>query len=90
MDITSNSYIRSSLGKVVQTEVDPSEYGILEKIVKKRKMTIKEAVREAITSWVGLQTPLSEDPLFKVKPTKTGVKTDASKLDAILYGRRNK
>lgn len=77
------------MGKVVQTEVDTSEYGILERIVKRRKMTIKEAVREAITSWVGLQTPLNEDPLFKVKPARTGVKTNASKLDEALYGRRN-
>jgi len=52
-------------------------------------MTIKEAVREAITSWVGLQTPLNEDPLFNVKPARTGVKTNASKLDEVLYGRRS-
>lgn len=77
------------MGKVVQTEVDPSEYAILERIVKRRKMTIKEAVREAITSWVGLQTPLNEDPLFNVKPARTGVKTNASKLDEALYSRRS-
>jgi hypothetical protein len=76
--------------KVVQTEVDPSEYGILQRTAKRRKMTIKEAVREAIMSWVGLQTPLDEDPLFKVKPARTGVKTNASKLDEALYGRRNR
>jgi len=79
-----------AMGKVVQTEVDPSEYRILESIVKKRRMTIREAVREAISSWVGLQTPLDEDPIFKVKPAETGVKTDSSKLDGILYGRRRK
>jgi len=78
------------MGKVVQTEVDPSEYGILEKIVRKRGMTIKEAVREAIESWVGLQTPLEEDPLFKLKPARTGVKTDSSNLDEALYGRHRK
>ncbi len=77
-------------GKVVQTEVNPSEYEILEKIVRKRRMTIKDAVRDAITSWIGLQTPLEEDPLFKVKPTRTGVKTESSRLDDALYGRRGK
>jgi len=80
----------SIMGKVVQTEVDPSEYAILENIVRKRGMTIKEAVREAIESWVGLQTPLEEDPLFKLKPARTGVRTDSSKLDEVLYGRRRK
>jgi hypothetical protein len=75
--------------RVVQTEVDASEYGLLEKIVKRRKMTIKDAVREAIVSWVGLQTPLNEDALFTVKPVRTGVKTNSSRLDETLYGRRN-
>jgi hypothetical protein len=78
------------MGKVVQTEVDPTEYEVLEKIVRKRQMTIKEAVREAVASWIGLQTPLEEDPLFKLKPVRTGVKTDSSKLDDALYGRRRK
>jgi len=77
-------------GKVVQTEVNPSEYEVLEKIVRKRRMTIKDAVRDAITSWIGLQTPLEEDPLFKLKPTRTGVKTESSRLDEALYGRRGK
>jgi hypothetical protein len=80
----------STTGKVVQTEVDPTEYEVLEKIVRKRQMTIKEAVREAVASWIGLQTPLEEDPLFKLKPVRTGVKTDSSKLDDALYGRRRK
>jgi hypothetical protein len=57
------------LGKVVQTKVDPSEYRILQRTAKGRKMTIKEVVREAITSWVGASNPLDEDPLFKVKPS---------------------
>jgi hypothetical protein len=80
----------SIMGKVVQTEIDPSEYGILEAIVKKRRLTIKQAVREAIESWVGLQTPLEEDPLFKLKPARTGVRTDSAKLDEALYGRRRR
>lgn len=73
--------------KVVQTEVDETAYKALEAIVRRRRLTIKDAVREAIVSWVGFQTPISEDPLLKLKPVKTGVKTDASKLDKMLYGR---
>lgn len=73
------------MAKVVQTEVESSEYEMLEKILKKRRMTIKEAVREAIVNWIGLQTPISEDPLFKLEPAKTGVKTDSSRIDELLY-----
>ncbi len=76
------------MGKVVQTEVNPADYEALEKVVKKRRITIKEAVREALTSWIGLQTPLDEDPIFKLRPRRTGVKTDSSKLDDLLYSRR--
>jgi len=64
-------------------------YKALETIVRKRHITIKDAVREAIVSWIGLQTPVAEDPLLRLKPVKTGVKTDASKLDEILYGGRH-
>jgi len=63
-------------------------YKALEAIVRKRRVTIKDAVREAIVSWIGLQTPVAEDPLLRLKPVRTGVKTDASKLDEILYGGR--
>jgi hypothetical protein len=78
------------MGKVVRTEVDASDYDILESIAKKRKMTIKEAVREAIESSIAPQMPLEEDPLFKITPTRTRVKTDSSKLDEVLHGRRRK
>jgi hypothetical protein len=74
--------------KVVQTEVNEKEYKALEAIAKRRNLTIKSAVRRAIASWIGLQAPVSEDPLLKLKPEKTGVKTDASRLDEVLYGRR--
>ncbi len=73
----------------MQTEVNQADYEALEKMVKRRRITIKEAVREAVASWIGLQTPLDEDPLFKIKPRRTGVKTDSSKLGELLYGRRN-
>jgi len=74
--------------KVVQTELDERAYKTFESIAKERKLTIKDAVRGAISSWVGLQTPISEDSLLKLEPEKTGVRTDASRLDEMLYGRR--
>lgn len=72
-------------GKVVQTELVKQEYEIFQKVVEKRGLTIKQGLREAIQQWVSTQIAVEEDPLFKVKPVKTGVKTNSSKLDKLLY-----
>ena len=73
-------------GKVVQTELKEKEYEALRRVVEKRRLTIKQGLREAIQQWIAAQTSLEEDLLFKVKPVKTGVKTDSSNLDRALYG----
>ena len=72
--------------KIVQTELEGKEYEILRRVVEKRGMTIKQGLREAIQQWVAAQIPIGDDPLFRVKPIKTGVETDASNLDGSLYG----
>jgi hypothetical protein len=71
--------------KVVQTELDDKEYMLLKEAVDKKGLSLKKGVREAVLQWVSTQIPVSEDPLFKVKPVRTGVETDASKLDGRLY-----
>jgi hypothetical protein len=71
--------------KVVQTELVEQEYQLLQKTAEKRGVTIKHGLREAIQQWISAYTPMSEDPLLKVKPVKTGVKTDSSRLDKLLY-----
>jgi len=71
--------------KVVQTELVEREYELFRKAVEKKGLTIKQGLREAVQQWVGTQIGVAEDPLFKVKPVKTGVKTDSSKLDKLLY-----
>ncbi len=72
--------------KVVQTELEVKEYEVLRRVVEKRGLTIKQGLREAIRQWIAMQASLEEDPLFKVKPVKTGVETDSSNLDRSLYG----
>ena len=74
--------------KVVQTELEAAEYELLKKTVEKRGISLKKGLREAVNQWVTTQIPVSEDPLFKVKPVKTGVETDSSKLDKTLYGEK--
>jgi len=70
--------------KVVQTDLD-DEYRLLKKATEKRGITIKAGLREAILQWVSTQIPVSEGPLFKLEPVRTGVKTDSSNLDGALY-----
>ena len=72
--------------KVVQTDLDDNEYNLLKEVIAKRGLTLKKGLREAVRQWVLAQIPVSEDPLFKLAPVKTGVETDASKLDGLLYG----
>ena len=72
--------------KNVQTELPEEEYRLLVKTVKENNLTIKEGVREAVRQWIETKIPLSEDPLFGLKPVKTGVRTDSSRLDEELYG----
>jgi len=71
--------------KVVQTELEEDEYLLLKKAVEKKSMSLKSGLREAVHQWVTTQIPLSEDPLFKVEPVSTGIKTDSSRLDDALY-----
>lgn len=72
--------------KIVQTELEVKEYEILRRVVGKRGLTIKQGLREAVRQWIAAQIPIGDDPLFRVKPVKTGVETDASNLDGPLYG----
>lgn len=72
--------------KVVQTELPEEEYALLKKTAKEKNLSIKDGVREAVRQWIETQMPLQEDPLFKLRPVKTGVKSDSANLDKELYG----
>jgi hypothetical protein len=72
--------------KNVQTELPEEEYRLLVKTAKEKNITIKQGVREAVRQWIETSITLAEDPLFELKPVKTGVRTDSSKLDEELYG----
>ena len=80
-----NVFVYKMARKVVQTELEDMEYELLKRTVEKRGISIKKGVREAVHQWVTTQIPVSEDPLFKIEPVKTGVETDSSNLDKTLY-----
>jgi hypothetical protein len=74
--------------KVVQTELEPSDYETLLSLAKSKNMTIKEAAREALRLWSASVSNLSEDPLFKLKPVEFKVKVKSDEIEAFLYKRR--
>lgn len=76
------------MGKIVQVELDEREYRQLLVTSEKIGIAIEKALREAIIDWVRDREQLSEDPIFRLKPKNTGVKTDSSKLDEQLYRER--
>jgi len=76
------------MAKVVQTELDEQEYRRLKEFSKSRRLSIKKTLRDAAMYYLEEKTPPESDPIFKVKPRKTGVKTDASRLDEQLYSEK--
>ena len=75
----------SMVDRVIQTDLSEKEYKLLRKAVERRRITIKEGLREAVRQWIETQIPVEEDPLFKIEPVRTGVKTDSSDIDRRLY-----
>jgi hypothetical protein len=83
-------FIRVTQGKrkVVQTELEQGDYETLVRLAKRKKMTIKEAAREALRLWSASVSDLSEDPLFKLKPVEFKVRVRSDDLEAFLYKKR--
>ncbi len=71
--------------KVVQIELSNSEYEALAQTAKSLKLTIKQAVKEALKEWTVAKCDLSSDPLFSIRPAKFRVKIRADRLDEYLY-----
>ncbi len=75
--------------KVVQTQVNETEYGLLAAYAKARKTTIKDAVREAIRKLTLADSVDPSDPVFTMFPLtrKKARHSDAAERhDAYLYG----
>ena len=76
------------MAKIVQTELDEIEYKRFKELSKSQGLSIKETLRDAAIHYIEEKTPPEKDPIFRVRPRKTGVKTDASRLDEQLYSER--
>ena len=73
--------------RVVQTELEPTDYEALVSLAQKKNLTIKEAAREALRWWNASNADLAEDPLFKLRPGKFRSRVRSDEIDAFLYGR---
>ncbi|MHB1868474.1 MAG: hypothetical protein ACYCPP_05955 [Nitrososphaerales archaeon] len=74
--------------KVVQTEIEESDYEALLSQAKRKNLTIKDAAKEALRLWTTSASDLSEDPLFKLKPVEFKVKLRSDQIDQFLYKRK--
>lgn len=74
--------------KVVQTELEQSDYEELARLATSKNMTIKEAAREALRWWSVSNSDLKEDPLFKLKPVEFKLKVKSDEIEAFLYKRK--
>ncbi len=77
-----------NMAKVIQTELDEMAYRRFKEFSKSRGASIKETLRDAAMFYLEEKTSPENDPIFSVKPRRTGVKTDASKLDEQLYSEK--
>lgn len=77
--------------KVIQTEVDPTLYSFILKTAESKGLTLKEATRQALSEWAARTGDLAWDPLFDMSKTfSAGKRTDASKVDEVVYRRRKR
>ncbi len=77
--------------KVAQTQLSKSEYDLLVEYARKRKLTLKDVIREAVRSLVLSDEVSPEDPLFVEKPStsRSGKRERTSEEhDKILYKAR--
>ena len=74
--------------KVAQTELNESEYRLLQHYAQSHGISLKEALREATRLLVLSDKVDPEDPIFKMKPAPaTGLKGQTARdHDKILYG----
>ncbi len=72
--------------KIVQTELETESYNILKEVVKKKGMSIKEGVRQAVKDWTLRESDLNIDPFFNTSNVINGRKvTNATRVDETLY-----
>ncbi|MEM2957409.1 MAG: CopG family transcriptional regulator [Candidatus Jordarchaeaceae archaeon] len=71
--------------KIVQTSLSDEEYEAFRKALKRRGMSIKEGVREAIRFWLVENPDLSDDPFVKLEPVDFKFDVECTDHDKVLH-----
>ena len=71
--------------RVVQTELELRDYEALANLARNKKMTIKEAAREALRWWSVSNADQGDDPLFKLKPVQFKTRIGSDEIESFLY-----
>jgi len=72
--------------KVLQTEVSEEAYEGFLLTAKRKKITLKEALRQAVLLWTAQNNPVEEDPFLKLTPVKFKIAIESEEIDGVLYG----
>jgi hypothetical protein len=82
-------YAMASSGrKVVQTELDEKAYLGLVDAAARKDLSIKDALRAAVSEWTRRNLDLSNDPFFKLKPFRWKHRRRGEDIDKAVYGGR--
>lgn len=77
--------------KVVQTELEAESYKMLREVVRKKGISIKDGVRQAVRDWTLRESDMNNDPFFDTSNVIKGRKvTDATRIDETLHGGKDK
>jgi hypothetical protein len=77
--------------RVVRPEIATEFYEFVVRTAKAKGLTLREAARKALREWGTREGDPSWDPLFDPDwGFKGGRKTDSSKVDEVLYGRKKR
>lgn len=75
------------MGKVVQTTLEDEEYRVLKEALDRKKLTLREGLKLAVTEFLKREVKLDPgDPFFAHRPAgKSGLKDLSTKHDKYLY-----
>ncbi|MFQ5820064.1 MAG: hypothetical protein ACE5I5_08770 [Candidatus Heimdallarchaeota archaeon] len=74
------------MAKIVQTDLNDEEYQMFVDFLEKKKLTIKEGLREAIRLFLRQELDFKNDPFFKSLMEAQSGRTDVSEQhDRYLY-----
>jgi hypothetical protein len=78
------------MAKVVQTSLEEEEYRVFKDLLDKRKLSIREGLRKAVSKMLEEEVRVDpEDPFLVRKPRgKSGLGDLSRKHDEYLYGKK--